>query len=282
MAGYKKLFDISISHSFFNNDECARLSVVPISNTKNFFHKADLLFHRSERGISVSYNTGFTESLLAYKADDIKLIFTIKSKDPFFFNYTDLEHEHGKTLYFSSSLAHQDGDNLFLSVSDYVTADDERSISDEIFNDILTKKDRISVPVGIICIDLSNLIPDGKAMDVAYINHYTLRFNTRHTYWRYYVIQKNNIVFDDLIIKDSKQEITFSGDGKVKLSNGVLASQITSKQPISLKEFSDRHFDLIGIKDRQETILINRLDVSDIKMVAKDDNKKVSELYIYC
>lgn len=282
MAGYKRLFDISLNHSFFNQNECSRLSFVPTTHTKSFLHKADLIFHCSESRMSVSYNTGFTGSLVAYKADDIDLIFKIKSSDPFFYNYTDLEHGHGKTLYFDSSLAHPDGENHCLSLADKVTSDDERDISDEIFRDILTRADRIIIPFGVISIGLTNLLPDGIILDHDFNNHYVIKFGARQTYWRYNVIQRNDKVFDDIIIKDSRQEIAFSGNGRTKLSNGSIANQIISNQPISLHEFSNHHFDLIGIKDNQETLLVNRLDVPDIKMINKDNDMKISELYIYC
>lgn len=282
MAGYKRLFDIYITHSFFNNNECSKLLITPISSTKSLFHKTDLLFNSFNGGISVSYNSDFIQSLLAYKEDDVKLIFTIKSNDPYFYNYTDLEHEREKTLFFDSSSARSNGDSFCLTVSDFATSADERSISDKVFVNILTRTDKITAPVGIINIGLSNLIEDGLRMDSDLKNHYTIRFKAQQTYWRYYVIQRNNNVFDNLIIRDTKQEIEFSVSERVKLSNGTSANQIISKQPVLLNEYSDRHFDLIGLKGNQEILLASKLDIPDIKMVAKDGNKRISDLYVYC
>lgn len=282
MAGYKRLFDIYVTHSFFSNDECARLLIIPVSGTTNLFYKIDLIFNAFKGGISVSYNSDFTQSLLAYKEEDVIFTFKIKSNDPYFYNYTDLEHERGKTLFFDSSLARSNGENLYLTASDFATSADERPISDKAFVNILTKTDKISVPVGVINIGLSNLIKDGQVMDSDLKNHYTIRFKAQQTYWRYNVVQRNDYVFDDLIIRDSKQEIEFSGKEKVKLSNGTSASQIISKQPVLLNEYSDRHFSLIGVKGNQEILLINKLDMPDIRTVAKDGNKRISDLYVYC
>lgn len=119
-------------------------------------------------------------------------------------------------------------------------------------------------------------------MDSDLKNHYTIRFKAQQTYWRYNVIQRNNNVFDNLIIRDTKQEVEFSVSERVKLSNGTSANQIISKQPVLLNEYSDRHFDLIGLKGNQEILLASKLDIPDIKMVAKDGNKRISDLYVYC
>ncbi|GEM_PF-6740649 len=282
MAGYKRLFDIYITHSFFSNDECSKLLITPISSTANLFHKTDLIFNSFKGGISVSYNSDFIQSLVAYKEDDIKFTFKIKSNDPYFYNYTDLEHERGKILFFDSSSAHKDGDKLCLTSSDFATSSEEMPISDKTFINILTRTDKIAAPVGIINIGLSNLIEDGQVMDSDFKNHYTIRFKAQQTYWRYYVIQRNNNVFDNLIIRDTKQEVEFSVSERVKLSNGTSANQIISKQPVLLNEYSDRHFDLIGLKGNQEILLASKLDIPDIKMVAKDGNKRISDLYVYC
>jgi len=284
MAGYKRLFDIYITHSFFNNNECGKLLITPISSTKSLFHKTDLIFNSFSGGISVSYNSDFIQSLLAYKEDDVKLTFKIKSNDPYFYNYTDLEHERGKTLFFDSSSARSDsdGDNFCLTASDFATSADERPISDKNFINILTRTDKITSPVGIINIGLSDVIKEGLVMGADLKNHYTIRFKAQQTYWRYYVIQRNNNVFDNLIIRDTKHEVEFSVGERVKLSNGTSANQIISKQPVLLNEYSDRHFDLIGLKGNQEILLASKLDIPDIKMVAKDGNKRISDLYVYC
>jgi hypothetical protein len=282
MAGYKRLFDIYITHSFFNNEECSRLLITPISSTANLFYKADLVFNSFRGGISISYNSDFSQALLAYNEDDIQLTFKIKSNDPYFYNYTDLEHERGKTLFFDSSLARKEGDNLCLTASDFVTSADERPISDKTFINILARTDKITAPVGIINIGLSNLIPDGQVMDSDLKNRYTIKFKAQQTYWRYYIIQRNDNVFDDLIIRDSKQEVEFSVSERVKLSNGAFANRIITRQPVLLSEYSDRHFDLIGIKGNQEILLINKLDMPDIKTMAKDGNNRISDLYVYC
>lgn len=148
MAGYKRLFDIYITHSFFNNNECSKLLITPISSTKSLFHKTDLLFNSFNGGISVSYNSDFIQSLLAYKEDGVKLTFTIKSNDPYFYNYTDLEHERGRILFFDSSSAHKDGDKLCLTSSDSAASADERPISDKVFVNILTRTDKITAQLG--------------------------------------------------------------------------------------------------------------------------------------
>ncbi|MDR3705688.1 MAG: hypothetical protein P4L28_07280 [Paludibacteraceae bacterium] len=280
MADYKKLVEISIYHSFFKNNECKNLSVIPSGDTKTVFHKTDLIFNTTGNKNTVYYNADFIESLLAYKNDDIKLFFKLIKTDHSFSACTELEPMQGKILYFDSSSTRNIEDQLYLNSSEFVTANDSKDVNDELFNNVLTRVERVKLPVGIICINLSDLILNDNLTDNK--NHYAIQFKARQTYWRYNIIQTNNNPFHNLIIKDNRQNIEFSENESVKLSNGDQANRIISTQPIPHCQYQDQQFDLVGIKDNQETILMKQLETPDIKNVSKENNKRISELYIYC
>lgn len=280
MADYKKLVEISIYHSFFNSNECKSLSVIPAGDTKTFFHKTDLIFNTIGNKTTVHYNADFIQSLLAYKNDNIKLFFKLIKTDHSFLSYTELEPMQGKILYFDSSSTRNIEDQLYLNSAEFVTADDSKNINDKLFSNVLSREEQVKLPVGVICINLSDLFLNDILTDNK--NHYAIQFKTRQTYWRYNIIQRNNNPFDNLIIKDNRQNIEFSGNESVKLSNGHQANRIISTQPIPYYQYQDQQFDLVGIKDNQETILMKQLETPDIKNFSKENNKRISELYIYC
>lgn len=281
MASYKTLFNVNLQHSFFNESECRVLSFIPTNFTTRFLHNADLVIKTVKQGISVSYNTDFTKSLEAYFDDDIVFSFIIKSRDPYFYNYTDFDHVKGKSLYFNSAQTREKDDELILSNEDFVTAIDEKVIDDNVFDDILSKQDRISNPVGIVIIRLSDLITEDIIPSSYIAKKYRINFNAKSTFWRYNLIKRNDIDYDKLFIQDIEQKIKFDQKGQVSLSNGVIANQIESDQAIMLKEFSDCQLNLIGIKDKKEKILIKRLNVPDTKQYKIEQEKKISDLYVY-
>jgi len=281
MAGYKTLFNVNLQHSFFNENQCRVLSILPTNFTQSFFHKADLVFNTFKQGITISYNTDFTASLEAYLDDNIILSFIIKSTDPFFYSYTDLKHLNGKSLYFDSELTHEKGEILILSKEDFVTANDERIITDKVFDDVFTKVDKTSTPLGVINIRLANLISGDEIIEPYISREYIISFKARSTFWRYNFIKKNDIEYDELLIQDIDNKLEFNNGIKVSLSNGVLANQIISKQPIKIREFSDYQLNLVGIKNNQIKVLIKRLSIPDAKQIIIEKEKMISELYVY-
>lgn len=281
MAGYKKLYDINLSHLFFHDAICKNLSILPTVQTRQIFHNADLIFNVTKNGASVYFNENSTHSLKAHLDDEIEFCFKLKSNDPFFYNYTDLDHVYGNTLFFDSSKAHKLQDTLILSAGDIITSKDEVGIKDNLLKDIISREDKIAVPVGFIVVKLTDLITEHEAFDSYKPNRYSLTFKEKQTYWRYNFIKQNAIDYDVLKIQDNDQLYEFSEINRVRLSNGVIADQITSKKPISIHEFSEQNFNLIGIKDKQEKIIIKKLNAPGIMQITKENEKIISELYVY-
>lgn len=281
MGGYKRLFELRINHAYFKNEDCSVLQIIPSEQTKEFFSKTDLLLSKISNGVSISYNSDFMYALLAYQDDDITLGFTIQSVDSFFENYTESGRFRDRSLYFSSSsVIEKDGVNQ-LTKEEYVSDQDSLVISDPIFQEVFNKIDFITPPIGIITIHLKDIVLGMKVDDDLPSKRYLLKFKSKATYWRYNIIKRNDFDYDELTIRDNDKEITFSGKKMVSLANGEFANQIISQQPILLQEYSDYHFNLLGIKGKQERLIIKKLFYPDVKQIVVEEDKSISDLYVY-
>ncbi|MCG8700594.1 MAG: hypothetical protein MI922_21245 [Bacteroidales bacterium] len=278
MSGYKKLYDIALSHSYFKNGNCNVLSVLPTENTIELFANADLLIRSTDKGISISYNTDFPHALDAYKKEKVSFTFKITSKDTYFHNYTDYGHQPNKILLFNSANTKVENGIYNLSKDIVVSKKDEKVVSDKAFDGILNKNDRVNLPVGVINIRLADVYPVKKEGQSPI---YSIQFKPRATYWRYNLIKRNDAVYDDLIIVDNHEKITFTEKKTVGLSNGQEADQILSGEPILFKEYSDCHFNLLGIVDDNKKMIINRLSHPDIRQITNEGKKYISDLYVY-
>lgn len=105
---------------------------------------------------------------------------------------------------------------------------------------------------------------------------YELRFETRSTFWNYYVVPQPRMeAFDELRIESvsSSPPIEFAGPCCVTLTNGARAYLFSSNERLSLRQQSEYHFRLLGRRGlmTQEGILIERLPVPSIRQVLPFD-----------
>ena len=102
--------------------------------------------------------------------------------------------------------------------------------------------DYIKEPVwGILDVFLYDLPKYGDFFDKDEIKpvNYDIRFQSRSTYWKYFIIGQNKeleLNLEDTKISYNGENVAFTKPQKVTLSNGIEAYSIESKKPIELKE----------------------------------------------
>jgi hypothetical protein len=280
MSTYKELFSIVINHSYYEDRRCRAITLPTTDETKAFFFNADIIMRESANKIIFLYNAEFTPALIAGTEDKISLNFIVSLTDLLFFNFTDIIQKKGYAFYLKPNLKTGSTDNYLLSKNEFISPDDLRPVTDSVFKGYIRKSGTISDSLGLIEINLTD-IGFGKTG----INHapvcFTLNFNAKTTYWRYHVITKNNIRYDNLSIRDSLNKITFSKAKETILSNGQTSGQITSEQTIALNESANHHFSLYGTLDKTERLIIKNLSHPDIKHLNIEKNKNISEMYVY-
>ncbi|NJO00787.1 MAG: hypothetical protein HC880_03040 [Bacteroidia bacterium] len=67
-------------------------------------------------------------------------------------------------------------------------------------------------------------------------------FESRYSYWRYFIVSRQNLDPKKIYIETGIPEVSFEGPGEVVLRNGTPAYLFQSEAPLSLKEISPFNF----------------------------------------
>ncbi len=116
---------------------------------------------------------------------------------------------------------------------------------------------------------------------------YKVCFNSRSTYWRYFITSKYLNGLNKVEILSHDSAISFSGPEEVTLVNGDKAFLFLSDQELPLKEFSGHVFQLKKNDGKSGTdkTLLNRLPfptVESIKPESRSNDSKIySEIIVY-
>ncbi|MFN3238205.1 MAG: hypothetical protein ACE37D_14255 [Pseudomonadales bacterium] len=137
--------------------------------------------------------------------------------------------------------------------------------------------------LGLVSIHVSPIELDRLAGEPsASFNDYRIRFNTRETHWKYFLIGDANQ--ETAHIEDASGETTFDLIGQEALANGRMAKVFLSRQPIPLHERSKPKFQLKVLKNNRPKTLVNRLAVASAHRINKTvvDSRElvVSEIYV--
>lgn len=285
MGEYQPLFSIFVEHPFFSDRRCRNLAFIPTDNCRAVMENTDLIMKKDIDGIRVFCNKDRLESLRLYAddpADPLSFCFKVYAKDSFFFNYTDLPVSDGKRiLYFDNRRAKDDSsDPIILNTGDYVSEKDLSEPSAALkFS--FSKTDGIVKPLCIVNIcakEKTGYLLDQKNRIVA--KNYLIRFDTRETFWRYYLLGKMRR--ENLYIADSNEKIGFEKPRKVQLPGNRSALYFTSTSAIPLMETPSQHFQLKEKNSGNGKVIIKWLPTASTGRIHKDRDKDISEIFINC
>jgi hypothetical protein len=214
--------------------------------------------------------------------------FKISSRDPDFKSYTEpYTGAEDEILYFDNRATSGPGKQV-ISTSGFVSDTDFRQTDSDELKDLLTQKDRLIPPEFVLRIfaDNSNgsLLKQwlGKSPTI-----YSIRFNSRQRYWKYYLLGKmvrTNNMNSGFRIVDPDNKVEFETTGEERLPNQSIAYTFRSKQQIPLYERYSYRFQLRQKGKAGETTVIPSLPVASVKQFGKDAMAEqeiiVSEIYI--
>ncbi len=277
MSAFYEIFNIRLYHSFYEDAICYGLKILPDSRTATILKNARAIFRNQPNGICVAHDSGFISALEAFRNEDTYLLFKICLIDEYFYNYTDLLHRHDKILYFDFSKATKKENEFLLSLKAEVSEEDQVDLSTLNFS----KAEKIVPPFGLIKINLKDIIEENYSPETLNTINISIRFRSKSTFWRYKLIDTNNNQFEELYIIDNNKQVSFAAFERMTMSSGQPFAQITSSQPVSLQEKSKNHFRFVGKKDNQEKLIINKLGYPDYKHIIKENDKIITETYVY-
>ena len=148
-------------------------------------------------------------------------------------------------------------------------------------------------PLALIEIVFSNqlkeeIIKHIKAEEDIPTSVYHISFDTRYTFWKYYIVPKYQNGLNSLSIQTGDKNISFSGPSKTKLPKGMEALSFESNKALALTQMAQYNFQLVNLKDakgKEVNRILRRLPcpgIEAIKPESRDTSAKVfSEIIVY-
>ncbi|UII30606.1 hypothetical protein LVD17_20140 [Fulvivirga ulvae] len=143
------------------------------------------------------------------------------------------------------------------------------------------------VTVGLTGKDKKELITVLERGELLPSKAYTLHFESRSTYWKYFIVSKYKLPLDKSSIHAEGQDVSFKGPDKVKLPNGDTAYLFEASTPLPLNEIPKYNLKLSKSKRAggNGEAYLNRLPTptpDSIKPESRSESSKVySELIVY-
>ncbi len=287
MGAYQTLLTIAVEHSFFANGVCSCLDFQPTENTRRIFNNAGLIPKKTIDGIQLLYDENRVEALQLYAEDEQEPLcfeFKVYSTDPEFRSYSEPFADMADgILYFDNRATKSVKGKRNLSASKYVSNKDVKKPDANELESVITQRDRLLPPVFVLKIYASaNPRPLLKQWLKSDLTRYSIAFNARQTYWKYYVL--GQMAKQGLSISDPDNQVEFEPLGETSLSDQRVAFAFRTKRSIPLNERYDFRFQLKEEGLGGEKVLINRLPVACLTQTGKEmlaeQGMLVSEIYI--
>lgn len=223
-----KLFDLSITHSYFEKGMCKCLLIQPTAETKQIMDQYKFKMNSFESGFGLyGTNVGNLSTLFGQIANTTHVNsfdFTINSTDPAFYNFTDIPLDGLTQINFDSKSINIESENKTIALlpqyTQAVTVTNTCKVS-IYFNDLLTLSSLSNTPA------------------------FVIGFNARQTQWHYFIVSTNIKNISQIKIK-SREQIQFEAPVVTSTPRGEMAFLFTTGT--TLLPFSEKpqyKFDLV-------------------------------------
>jgi len=141
---YHKWLELEVTHTYFVDNVCSVLNLVPTDTTAQIFKNYQILLKRHANKLSFFVGLAEGESLDVLKQFEgiSNLYFQVLQEDNFFFSYTDIEFSNEEELLFFSNL-NKDTSATQLQLSQFANKTDLVSKRPEVFNVSLKPDDTL-------------------------------------------------------------------------------------------------------------------------------------------
>jgi hypothetical protein len=165
--------------------------------------------------------------------------------------------------------------------------------SKEIEKFVYLVKEFAQMPLALVEIDFQNklsktLLSKIRNQEIFSPWRFEIQFESRQTYWKYFIVPKYENSLEDLSIDTGKTKIDFKGPSNAQLPNGQAAYLFESSQTLPIQQAGQYEFQLIQNKDnkgKKNKRMVQRLPLARanaIRPVSRDVSSKIySEIYVY-
>ncbi|WP_422360458.1 hypothetical protein [Reichenbachiella sp.] len=271
---YIKLFSLTIEHTYFHDNMCAWLQLLPHESTQNAMQRFGLKLSENQNVYTLYGRFESAADSLAYiqkVSDQDSLDFNVVSSRTNLSIITDLPLDWNKTIAYDTSHTENTSDDEIREI----TARYENSLDGLSFACLSVRFE-----------DLINLHQASKEVN------FCIRFKARQARWNYFIVNRNGIRLDHPKIT-GKENVLFKGPIGVRLDNGQNALKFTTgEKMLPLSDVAQYKFKLInensratGIKGTSGKVVFDGLPTPnpnklEIETIA-GKNVAVSSMYVY-
>jgi len=264
---WQPLFSVTVEHDFFSSPHKLCLFFSSDQKTEKLLRNANLLLRVSQNSIVVCVNSNdfdILEAFIESEEDRLEFTFNVSTEDSQFKCYTEMTCNNIVPLY-----------------CDVHTAE----------NDILTSPEKIFLKK-IDAVSDSNIFIGGKpaifrvTIGVKKIlcnaQQYIIRFKSRETYWKYFLLGK--VLEKEVEIIDLYEKVQFCCAGKQWLLPDIPAIIFYTNKKIQLRDRPNQHLQLRQTGRNGDKVLIKRLQNASVENLSKEiingKEEYVSSVYV--
>ncbi len=268
---YNKLIELGVYHTFFKDGKMKRLVLNPSPETQSLITKYGLSIKAMEHGFTLfSSNSNEVGDILEYLKNNTEtesMEFEISSKDPNFYNYTDLP------LYSSNQLEYSN--------------DADENLTD---NGVLTLKSKSIEKLQTTFFGTIKIYFEALKDHLSKgISEYEIHLDARKTQWNYLVIASTPMIGKLLI--EGNSDLKFEEPTEIELMNGDKAQKLSSGSTLLPLQEDFIKLDLVLDSShhpqgrvKKEVLLPNLPNANPDKIGRLDTDKgkiATSDIYIY-
>lgn len=266
---YKIIFSIQVFHEYFEKGICKYIEIQPNKATINTINRYGFKINRNENAFEFYSNvpkniSDYLNYIQANSGQDC-FEFDLTSSDPNFTLYTELPTNWTNKFIYTSSNTVYENQKTVLTASSI--------------------PNNSSVSIGSVKIyfkDITALINTNNECN------YAIKYESRATQWRYYIINKSQIPINDLEIV-SKIPVDFEQSTNVILQNGNRAQLFSSGGNfMKMSEIPKYKFDLVDkstIGNQKGKTIFKGLPNPRPNNIGLDEGNKekivTSSMYVY-
>jgi len=249
-------FTISVYHSYFKDNICSCISLIPGAVTKSLLKRFDCKYNNplNKFGFYCNCNSPISAFLnyIRKTTGTDYFDFEINTDDQNFNYFTDLPVNWVGQLIF-----------------------DTRSADNRFEKNILSLREKLSTgnntnSLGILKIRFDDIIRYSSERTAA---QFEIRFSSRSTQWQYFIINKSDAQVQNPVI--GKADTRFTGPESVTIKTGEQALLFTSgKKLFPLMQYPGQTFSLVGNKTIIKTLpcpdpaMFDFVDVGGVRQVS--------------
>lgn len=297
MGPFRELCTVVVEHMFFAPDDgaseqeparagiCHAVAFHPTGATTKRIGDAGILQRDVPGGIRLFCDDSRRDALISAAAsspDGLQLTFELFSRDRLFANYTrPAIPREDAILYFSNRSGNTDSAGATLLHAGEVVGENDFAPLDTplLAGEDITQLRRRN-PLAVVELAL----PAPGADATLHAGSFHIRFATRETFWKYYLL--GGSLGTDVYIADLDSQTDFEALGEETLADDNVALTFRSTRSIPLHHRFERRFQYRSPGNGSDKVLIQRLPVASAERIDSEvvggRKAAVSSIYVSC